>query len=321
MTQRLIDEVFVPAFGACDADQLHDGFVAELPGKRLAFSTDSFVVQPLFFKGGDIGKLAVCGTVNDLAMCGARPLWLSVGFILEEGFPLEQLKRIVNSMADTARQAGVTIVTGDTKVVERGKADGVYINTSGVGTVVAQQPFAPEQIQAGDCVFISGDVGRHGMAIMAEREGLSFEADIVSDCAALNLVVEKLIAAGLPLHCLRDCTRGGLATALIELAEQSHTRIELEEGAVPVTPTVKGACELLGFDPLYVANEGCFIGLLPAEQAAEAVSVFQAEGFKNAAIIGEVLPSQKQGELALKNELGLTRLLHRLSGEQLPRIC
>jgi hydrogenase expression/formation protein HypE len=270
----------------------------------------------LFFPGGDIGTLAVNGTVNDLAMCGARPLYLSAGFILEEGLPVETLKRVVESMRDAAEAAGVEIVTGDTKVVDKGRCDGMYINTAGVGVVEHTLDIAPSSLQAGDAVILSGDIGRHGMAVMAVREGLGFESEIVSDCAPLSLPVLALIDAGIEIHCLRDLTRGGLATTLVEIALAARVRIHIEETCIPVCENVRGACEILGLDPLYVANEGRFIAIVPQEDVRRTVDIMGSA----ARCIGSVAESQR-GVLTLKSAIGATRILEMLSGEQLPRIC
>ena len=322
LSQRLLEEIFLPAFGTMGPENALDAYTACPPAGRMAFTTDSHVVHPLFFKGGDIGKLAVCGTVNDLAMSGARPLWLSVGFILEEGLPLETLKKVVDSMAATARSANVRIVAGDTKVVERGKADGLYLTTAGVGAVPEGVELIPTAIKPGDALLVSGDLGRHGMAIMAQREGLAFDAPLVSDCAPLHEPVRALLEAGLPIRCLRDCTRGGLATVAVELARQSGRILNLWEEEIPVSETVRAACELLGIDPLYVANEGCFVAVLAQERVAEAVDLLRARGFGRACRIGEVAPEQDSaGRLFLRNAFGIRRPLDLISGEQLPRIC
>lgn len=322
LTQELIEQVFGPAFANPCLEARHDGAALDVPpGARLAFTTDSHVVSPLFFPGGDIGRLAVYGTANDLAMCGARPRWLSAGFILEEGLPLEVLQRVVRSMGDAARAAGVAIVTGDTKVVERGKGDGLYVNTSGIGVIQHALTIAPASVREGDAILLSGDIGRHGMAILAQREGLAFESSIESDCAALWPAVEALLTTGLDVHCLRDLTRGGLATAVIEIAETAGLAATLEENAVAVGEAVRGACELLGLDPFYVANEGRFIAFLPDAQADRAVAVLQRfapEG--GAGRIGKVRAAPR-GEVTLRSTVGVERILDRLSGEQLPRIC
>ena len=322
LTQELIERIFGPAFTNRSLEARHDGALLEPPpGARLAFSTDSHVVSPLFFPGGDIGRLAVYGTANDLAMCGARPRWLSAAFILEEGLPLELLERVVRSMGDAARAAGVSIVTGDTKVVERGKGDGLYITTSGIGVIEHALTIAPASVQAGDAILLSGDIGRHGMAILAQREGLAFESSIESDCAALWPAVEALLAAGLDVHCLRDLTRGGLATAVIEIAETAGLAATLDESAVAVSESVRGACELLGLDPFYVANEGRFAAFVPEPQAARAVDILRALPVSaRAALIGEVV-AEPHNLVTLRSRIGGSRVLDMLSGEQLPRIC
>ncbi len=293
------------------------------PTPQLAFSTDSYVIHPLFFPGGDIGKLAVCGTVNDVSMSGARPLWLSAGFIIEEGLPLADLERIVVSMAATAEQAGVQIVTGDTKVVDRGSADKVFINTAGIGLVPPGVEIAGDRARPGDAVLLSGTIGDHGMTILTQREGLQFDSPLVSDCAPLNGLVADLLAA-LPagaVHCLRDPTRGGLATTLNELADRSQVGIEIEETAIPVREAVRGACELLGLDPLYVANEGKLVAIVAAEAAEPALAALRAHEYgREAAVIGRVT-EEHRGRLVLRTALGARRVVDMLTGEQLPRIC
>lgn len=323
LTQELIDRVFRPAFASRELEEQHDGAVltVEADGPRLAFTTDCHVVSPLFFAGGDIGHLAVCGTVNDLAMCGARPRWLSAAFILEEGLPITTLERVARSMRVAAEAAGVQLVTGDTKVVERGKGDGLYITTSGVGLIEHRLPISPRSIRPGDAVLLSGDIGRHGMAIMAGRAGLAFESPIESDCAPVNHVVQDLIATGLEIHCLRDLTRGGLATALVELAETAGVAIEIEEAAVPVTDPVRGACEIFGLEPLYVANEGRFVCVLPAAQAEAGLSVLRRHAPGAAPTRIGTVGAAPAKQVSLRSIIGAERLLDRLSGEQLPRIC
>jgi hydrogenase expression/formation protein HypE len=311
LTRALIKCLFAPAFGG---DTAHDGALLPAPGERLAFTTDAFVVSPLEFPGGDIGRLAVLGTVNDLAMCAARPLHLSAAFVLEEGLDLALLARVVASMAEAARDAGVRIVTGDTKVVERGKGDGIYIATSGVGAVPAGLSVAPSAIRPGDAVLLSGDVGRHGIAIMARRAGIDFETELRSDLANLAPAVGRLVAAGIRPHCLRDLTRGGLATALAELAPGAGATIAIDEAAVPVSDAVRGACELMGFDPLYLANEGRFVACI-AEADADAALAAIGPG---AVRIGTVRPG---APMALARTLGGSRVLDLLSGEVFPRIC
>ncbi len=322
LTQELIDAIFAPAFRNPALEARHDGAMLALAGgARLAFTTDSHVVSPLFFPGGDIGRLAVHGTVNDLAMCGARPKWLSAGFILEEGLPIETLQRIVASMAEAARAAGVEIVTGDTKVGERGKGDGLYINTAGIGAVESAATIAPAAVRSGDVVLLSGDIGRHGMAILAQREGLAFESPIESDCACLWPAVEALLASGTEVHCLRDLTRGGLATATIEIAEAAGVEIVLEEGAVDVTEPVRGACEILGMDPLYVANEGRFIAIVPEAETGRALAAIAAHAPGGPARKIGIVRAAKRARVTLRSVVGVERILDRLSGEQLPRIC
>ncbi len=321
LTQQLIEKMFMPAFGNSLLGSRHDGAVFQLPGQQLAFTTDSYVVHPLFFPGGDIGTLAINGTVNDLAMCGARPLYLSAGFIIEEGLPMDTLWRVVQSMASAAREAGVQLVTGDTKVVDRGKGDGVFINTAGIGVVESRQPISPISVKPGDAILLSGDIGRHGIAIMAVREGLEFESTILSDCAPLAGIVSALFSGGIEVHCLRDLTRGGLASALVEIAEAAHLHIEIEEAAIPLLEDVKGACEILGFDPLYVANEGRFISFAPANQAEHALQLLRSHPLgAQACIIGTVM-HDNPGLVTMRSRIGATRVVDTLSGEQLPRIC
>lgn len=321
LTQELINRVFRPAFASRELETQHDGALLTVLSSRLAFTTDAHVVTPLFFPGSDIGKVAVNGTVNDLAMCGARPRWLSAAFILEEGLPVETLERVVHSMRVAAAAAGVSIVAGDTKVVERGKADGLYITTTGVGTVEHDLVIAPASVRPGDAVILSGDIGRHGMAIMATREGLAFESPIESDCAPLAAPVQALLDAGLELHCLRDLTRGGLATCLVEIAEAAAVTIAIDEQRVPVTEPVRGACEILGLEPLYVANEGRFVCFLPGDQADLALEILArtAPGGPPA-LIGRVRETPA-AQVLLRSVIGAERILDRLSGEQLPRIC
>lgn len=322
LTQDLINRIFRPAFANAGLEAQHDGALLDFPGGgRLAFTTDSHVVSPLVFPGGDIGSIAVNGTVNDLCMCGARPLWLSAGFILEEGFEIATLEKIVASMKSAANAAQVTIVTGDTKVVERGKGDGLYITTSGVGVIETPLTIAPTSMRAGDAVILSGDIGRHGMAIMATRAGLSFESEIESDCAPLVAPVMALLDAGLKIHCLRDLTRGGLATSLVELAEASALAISIDASLLPVFEPVGGACEILGLDPMYVANEGRFVCVLPQDQAERALEIIArtAPGGPPA-VIGKVLDGPA-GRVTQRSVIGSERIVDRLSGEQLPRIC
>ncbi|MCU0770712.1 MAG: hydrogenase expression/formation protein HypE [Verrucomicrobia bacterium] len=319
LMNQLIEKVFAESFRNPALDQRHDGARLEAGAGRLAFSTDSYVVRPLFFPGGDIGTLAVNGTVNDLAMCGARPKWLSAGFIIEEGLPMETLWRVAQSMKQAAAAADVQIVTGDTKVVDRGKGDGLYLNTAGVGVIEHEQVIAPGSVQPGDVVLLSGDVGRHGMAIMSVREGLEFESTIESDCAPVAATVMKLFEAGLKVHCLRDLTRGGLSAALNEIAEVARVKIAIAEDAVPVQESVRGACEILGFDPLYVANEGRFVAIVPEADAPRALDILK-QAHPEAGVIGWVGAAER-GLVTLQSRIGATRILDLLSGEQLPRIC
>jgi hydrogenase expression/formation protein HypE len=320
LMHQLIEGMFVKAFGNPALDARHDGAVFHLGGARLAFTTDSYVVRPLFFPGGDIGTLAVNGTVNDLAMCGARPLNLSAAFILEEGLPMEVLWRVVNSMRDAAERAGVRFVTGDTKVVDRGKGDGIFINTAGVGIIEHDLQIAPASVRPGDLVLLNGDLGRHGIAIMAMREGLEFESEIESDCAPLASTVLSLIEAGVEIHCLRDLTRGGLASALVEIAEAAHVHMQIDEEAIPVREDVQGACEILGFDPLYLANEGRFIAFVPERDAARALAIMDSESSGGARTIGRVV-NASSSYVFMKSRIGATRIIDMFSGEQLPRIC
>ena len=321
--RNLIEGLFLPVFGAEQPSGRppHDSAVLARPEGRIAMTTDTFVVSPLFFPGGDIGKLAICGTVNDLAMAGARPMYLSAGFILEEGLPMETLRRVVESMGRTAREAGVRIVTGDTKVVDRGKADGVFINTAGVGVVPAGIDISPDRVAAGDVVLVSGDLGRHGIAIMSVREGLAFEGALESDCALLGGLVEALLPLGADLHCLRDLTRGGLASALNEIAVDARVGIQLDESAIPVAEPVAGACELLGLDPLYVANEGRLMAVVPRAAADRAIEILRGHPAAcGPAIVGTVT-AEHPGSVELRSRLGGRRVVDLLSGEQMPRIC
>ncbi len=317
---RLLDNVIRPAFDEPMLEHRHDGAVLDIAGP-IAFTTDSYVVKPLVFPGGDIGTLAVNGTVNDLAMCGARPLYLSVGFILEEGLPIATLRGIAMSMRKAAVTAGVRLVTGDTKVVDRGKADGMFINTAGVGRVVASAAIAPNSVRAGDIVILSGDIGRHGISVMAAREGLAFETAIESDCAPLAAPVIALIEAGIAVHCLRDLTRGGLASALVEVAEAARLALALEEEAIPVSAEVTAACELLGLDPLHVANEGRFIALVAPEDAVRAIAILRRHAVTNSATAIGKVAGRRAGQVSCRGPFGVERIIDMLNGEQLPRIC
>lgn len=321
LMHQLIEKMFVPAFGNARLDARHDGAVLETGARCLAFTTDSYVVRPLFFPGGDIGTLAVNGTVNDLAMCGARARFLSAGFILEEGLPMETLWRIVQSMREAAAIAGVELVTGDTKVVDRGKGDGVFINTAGIGLVVAPDLVGPARVRAGDAVVVSGDLGRHGMAIMAVRENLSFESAIESDCAPLVDPVMSLFDDGIRVHCMRDLTRGGLASALVEIAEASGLSIAIEETRIPLREDVRGACEILGFDPLYVANEGRFVAMVPPADAERTVERLRRHPLTSSASVIGWVRGAPAGIVTMTSQIGATRVVDMLTGEQLPRIC
>ncbi len=321
-SRMLTEEVFVPAFGRDTLGELHDGAVFDVPGGRVAFSTDTFVISPLFFPGGNIGSLAVHGTVNDLAMCGARPLALSAGFVLEEGFPMGDLWTIAVTMGAAARDAGVRIVTGDTKVVDRGKGDGVFINTTGVGVLDDGVDIAPHRARPGDAILVSGPIASHGIAIMSVREGLEFETALETDSADLSGMVRRLMdALGPDLHVLRDPTRGGVASAVNEIADSAGVGITLDEAAIPVEDPVRGACEILGLDPLYVANEGKLVAFVATERADEALDVLRAHPLGGqAARIGSVT-GQHPGKVFQRSRIGGMRVVEMLSGEQLPRIC
>jgi hydrogenase expression/formation protein HypE len=319
---ELVEHLFLPAFRNPELENLGDAAVFELSSGRLAMSTDSFVVQPLFFPGGSIGALAVNGTVNDLAVSGAEPKFLSASFILEEGFPLAQLAAIVRAMADAAAAAGVRIVTGDTKVVERGHGDGCYINTAGIGILRPGVNVGPHRAQAGDAILVSGMIGDHGMAIMSVREGLDFESQIRSDCAALNgLIADVLDAVGAGVHAMRDPTRGGLASTLNEIAASSKVGMEIDEASLPVRTEVQSACELLGLDPVYVANEGKAVFFVAAELADQALAALRAHPLgADAARIGQVT-AQHPGMIVARTGMGANRVIAPQIGEQLPRIC
>ncbi len=322
LTQRLIDQLFVPSFDNPALSELHDGAVLDVGRARLAFSTDSFIVKPLFFPGGDIGSLSVHGTVNDLAMCGARPLALSAGLILEEGLPMEDLRRIVGSMRSAAAKVGVPIVTGDTKVVDRGKGDGVFVNVTGVGLVRDGVDISPRRACPGDAILVSGEIAVHGIAILSVREGLRFDTELTSDTVPLHDVVAGLLdAVGGKVHVLRDPTRGGVASTLNEIAAQARTGIRLEETCIPVSEAVRGACEILGLDPLYVANEGKCLVLVAPEAAEEALEALRRHPLgRQAARIGEVV-ADHPGKVVMRSRIGGLRIVDLLTGEQLPRIC
>ncbi|GAB4537333.1 MAG: hydrogenase expression/formation protein HypE [Pleurocapsa sp.] len=311
--------MFLTAFGTADTIQ-HDAATLQLTGNKIALTTDSYVVRPLFFPGGDIGSLAIHGTVNDLAMAGARPLYLSASFILEEGLSVETLWRIVQSMQQAAAKARVKIVTGDTKVVDKGKGDGIFINTTGVGVIEHQSEIVPQSVQPGDLILVNGDLARHGIAIMAVREGLEFETTIESDSAPLADLILELLAAEIEIHCLRDVTRGGLASVLNEIATAAQVGIEIDENLIPLREDVQGACEILGFDPLYVANEGRFVAFIPQKHCDRALAIINSHSPNNGAIIGKVV-SETKSLVTLKSKIGSKRIIDLLSGEQLPRIC
>jgi hydrogenase expression/formation protein HypE len=321
LMHNLIEKMFMPEFKNPPLEARHDSAEINMNGKRLAFTTDSYVVSPLFFPGGNIGSLAIHGTVNDLSMSGARPLYISTGLIIEEGLSMETLWKIVQSMQSAAKETGVDIVTGDTKVVDKGKGDGIFINTAGIGVIEHKLAVNPSSVKTGDLILINGDIGRHGIAIMAQREGLGFETTIESDSAPLNGIVQSLINAGLEIHCMRDLTRGGLASALVEIAESCKHSINIIESEIPVKEEVQGACEILGFDPLYIANEGRFIVFLPEKDADTALEVMKkSEQGKESKIIGKVTDEDK-GLVTVKSKIGASRIVDMLSGEQLPRIC
>ncbi len=318
---QLVDQLFQPAFDNEWLAQRNDQALLPQPAGRIVMSTDSHVVSPLFFPGGDIGCLSVHGTINDVAMSGAQPLYLAAAFILEEGLPLADLKRIVMSMAAAAREAGVPIVTGDTKVVEKGKGDGVFITTTGLGVVPPGIHISGDRARPGDCVLVSGTVGDHGMAVMSQRESLAFGSDLVSDTAALHGLVAAMVAAVPGIRVLRDPTRGGLATTLNEIADQSGVGMLIDEAAIPVLPQVEAACEFLGLDPLYVANEGKLVAIVPAAQARQLLVVMQAHPLgRRAALIGEVL-ADAHHFVQMRTRFGGQRIVDTLAGDQLPRIC
>lgn len=321
LSAELVQHVFLPAFQNDILQTLGDSAALEIGGARLAFSTDSFVVQPLFFPGGCIGDLAINGTVNDLAMSGAKPLFLSAGFIIEEGMPMPLLNRIGEQMGQAARRAGVRIVTGDTKVVDKGHGDGVFINTSGIGVIPEGVHIAPNLAQPGDVVLVSGTLGDHGMAIMSAREGLAFDTTIESDCAPLYDLVAAMLAVAPTIHVLRDPTRGGAASTLNEIASASKVGIVIEEIRLPIKPTVQAACEMLGMDALYVANEGKLIAIVPPSDADAVLDAMRTHPLgRDAAIIGRVVDDHP-GMLVAKTALGATRIVDMQIGEQLPRIC
>ncbi|MGQ0793270.1 MAG: hydrogenase expression/formation protein HypE [Deltaproteobacteria bacterium] len=321
LSADLMKKIFLPQFGNPLLSPLNDAASLEINGARLAFTTDSYVVSPIFFPGGDIGELAVNGTVNDLAVSGAKPLYISAGFILEEGFPMEDLWRIVVSMKTAADIAGVQLVTGDTKVVDRGKADKIFINTSGLGVIERELRISADAAKPGDRVILSGAIGIHGIAIMSVREGLEFETKILSDTASLAALVSDMLSVSLEIRCMRDPTRGGVASALNELAASSRVGIRIEESKIPITREVKGACETLGLDPLYVANEGKLIAIVARDAADSIVKKMRENPLAtDAVVIGEIT-AEHPGIVFMKTRIGGTRVVDMLTGEQLPRIC
>jgi len=320
LAHDLVEKGFLPAFRNPLLARLDDSAVFEFKG-RLAFTTDSYVVNPIFFPGGDIGKLAVCGTVNDLAMVGAMPLYLSLSFIIEEGLPQSDLEKVVDSARRAADEAGIEIITGDTKVVDRGSADKLFINTAGIGMVAEGVDISGWNAKPGDQVLLSGTIGDHGIAVLSQREGLTFSTELESDCAPLNNLVAEMLRASSQVHCLRDPTRGGLATSLNELARQSKVSMRIVEDKVPVREEVFAACEMLGFDPLYVANEGKLVAIVAAADAEQLLDVMQRNRYgRDAAIIGEVR-EEHPGRVVLKTKLGASRIIDMLVGDLLPRIC
>ena len=317
MVEKMFKEVFVPD----DTVNSHDSAVLNCSTEKIAFTTDSYVVHPLVFPGGDIGKLAVNGTVNDLAMSGARPAYLSIAFILEEGLAMETLWQVVQSIKQAADEASARIVTGDTKVVDKGKGDGIFINTAGVGLIDHQQVIAPSSVQKGDVILLNGDIARHGMAVMAVREGLEFESSIESDSAPLADLVFALLNGGVEIHCLRDLTRGGLASTLNEIAIAAKVGIKIDESIIPVREDVAAACEILGLDPLYVANEGRFATFIPAKDKERALAIMKGHSVgEGSCVIGEVADNTAS-LVTMKSRIGVARIIDMLSGEQLPRIC
>jgi len=320
-TQQLIEDVLLPILGNPVLDPLDDSAVFPMPGARLAFTTDSFVVHPIFFPGGDIGRLAVCGTVNDLAAVGAKPVFLSLGLILEEGFSMDDLKRIALSVKSTADEAGVRIAAGDTKVVEKGHCDQLFINTAGIGVFDGTHPVSGSGAKPGDRILVNGSLGRHGMAIVTARTELGFSDRILSDAAPLGLLVETVLKSVPEVHAMRDATRGGLAAVLNEIAGRSGVGMELDEETLPLDEDVRGACELLGFDPLYVANEGVMVFFIPENRAGDALSAMKTSPYgRSATAIGRVT-ADSEGRVVLKTRLGSRRIVDMPSGEQLPRIC
>jgi hydrogenase expression/formation protein HypE len=321
LSAELVRDIFLPALRNPVLNKLDDQAIVQINGVRLAITTDSFVVKPLFFPGGDIGSLAVHGTVNDLAMGGAQPLYLSAAFIIEEGFSIDELRRVVDSMHNAAAAAGVQIVTGDTKVVEKGKGDGLFINTTGIGLVADGVELSADRARPGDKVLLSGAIGDHGIAILAQREGLEFETTIKSDSAALHTLVATMLQASAGIRCMRDPTRGGLSSTLNEIAEQSRVGIELQESSIPVREEVRGACELLGLDPLYVANEGKLVAIVAPEAADQILHAMRQHSLGSDARIVGTVTEENPSLVIMRTDLGTTRIVDMLAGDQLPRIC
>jgi hydrogenase expression/formation protein HypE len=321
LSAELLRDVFLPFFHSPILNRLDDQAVFEINGARLAFSTDSFVVKPLFFRGGDIGSLAVHGTVNDLAMGGATPLYLSTGFILEEGLEIETLRRVAESMGSAADAIPIEIVTGDTKVVEKGSGDGLFVNTTGIGLVPEGVRLSPALVRPGDRVLLSGPIGDHGIAILAEREGIQFSTDLASDCAPLHGLVAAMLGASLDIHAMRDPTRGGLSSALNEIASRAQVGITIEESAIPVREQVRGACEMLGFDPLYVANEGKLVAFVAPHAVEPVLAAMRRHPLGRDAVLVGAVTDMHPGLVLLRTPFGTTRIVDMLPGDQLPRIC
>jgi hydrogenase expression/formation protein HypE len=320
-SHSMFSDIILPLFENPELSKQDDGATLDIEGTKLAFSTDSYVVDPIFFPGGNIGDLAVNGTINDISMCGANPKFISVGFILEEGLPINDFKRILETMATAAKKAGVKIVTGDTKVVPRGKADKIFINTSGIGVISPIINVSGSNAKPGDKIIVSGTIADHGITVLSSREGLKFDSDIQTDSAPLNKMVQSIIQSDCDIHVLRDPTRGGLGTTLNEIASQSRVGIKIEEQSLPVRGPVQGICELLGFDPLYIANEGKLIAFVPQKDVQKTLEIIQQDEFgKDAVIIGEVI-EKDPGKVFLQTAIGGLRIIDMLSGEQLPRIC
>ena len=321
LSHRLITDLVLPVFDNAILSPLHDGAVLDIDGQRLAFSTDTFVVDPIFFPGGNIGDLAVNGTVNDLAMCGGVPQYLSAGLILEEGFPIRDLQRILNDMRIAAEKAGVIIVTGDTKVVPKGAVDKIFVNTSGIGKIPHGVDISSRNARPGDKIILSGTMGDHGVAVLTQREGMTFDAPVKSDTAALNHMVARMLSVSNDIHVLRDPTRGGVGTALNEIAGKSGVGIKIYEEKIPLKDAVAGICELLGFDPIYIANEGKLIAFVDPRHAEKILATIKEDEFgKDACIIGEVIPDHP-GRVIMETRIGGIRIVDMLTGEQLPRIC